>query len=253
MNENQKKSSFSERVLKRIKSEKVKMRPRIYFVLRGVFIALSIVFVAFFILYLVSFIFFIFRISGIWYLPRLGLPGFGMLFVSSPWILILIAMLLIVILEILVKRFSFAYRRPILYSILVIIVIIFLGSFIIVKTPLHSGFFWKARENQLPVIGTFYRQYEMPGPSDAHRGIISEITDEGFCIEQPNGQAIDVIIVSDTRLPGNEEFNEGDAVIVLGKQINETIKASGIIKADSEFKEFIRYRGPRPLRPIPSR
>lgn len=244
---------ISNKVLKKIKSEKVKMRPKIYFVLRGVLIALSIVFVILFVLYLVSFVFFSLRISGVWYLPRFGFPGLGIFLVSFPWLLIVIAILLIIVLEVLVKRFSFTYRRPILYSILGIVILVFLVSFIIGRTQLHSELFWRAREGRLPVIGEFYRGYGMPGPRDVHHGMISGITDDGFQVEKTDGQIVNIIITDTTRFPSGADFEEGDMVVVFGKQDNSIIKASGIIKADEEFKDFISPRGPRSPRPMPFR
>lgn len=237
-------------ILEKIKKGKVKMKPKMYFVWRSIFIAFSIIFVTLFILYLLSFIFFNLRLTGIWYLPRFGFSGLRVLFVSSPWILILIAIVLIAILEILVKRFSFAYRRPILYSILVIIVLVFLASFIIGKTQFHPELFQRAREDRLPVMGEFYRGYGIPGPRDVYHGMISEITDNGFQIEKPDGQTIDIVIAEGTRFPSGADFEQGDMVVVFGRRDNSTIKAFGIIKADKEFKNLIKNRRPGPPRPM---
>jgi len=118
-------NSISDKIFNKIKKEQIKMRPKIYFILKAVLIALTTLLVAFFVLFLVSFIFFNLRASGAWFLPRFGLPVIGIFFKSLPWLLILITIILIGVLEILVKRFSFAYRRPILYSILFIIIFTF--------------------------------------------------------------------------------------------------------------------------------
>jgi len=232
-------------ILEKIKKGKVKMKPKIYFIWRGIFIAFSIIFITLFILYILSFIFFNLRLSGMWYLPRFGFPGFGALLVSSPWVLILIAIALIIILEVLVKRFSFAYRRPILYSILAIIVIVFLASFIIGKTQFHPELFRRAREGRLPVMGEFYR---VLGSDNVHHGMISEITDNGFRIEKLDGQVIDVLITENTRFPSGTDFKQENMVVVFGKRDNGEIKAFGILKADREFRNLIRNHRPGPPR-----
>ncbi len=238
-------------ILQKIKKGKVKMRPKVYFALRGVLIALGIIFVTLFVLYLLSFIFFNLRLTGIWYLPRFGFPGLRLLFISSPWALILIAIVLIIILEILVKRFSFAYRRPILYSILAIVIIIFLVSFIIGKTQFHPELFQRAREGHLPIVGDFYQGYGLPGPHDVHHGMISEITDNGFQIEKPDGEVVDIIVTPATNFPSGQDLEKGNMVVVFGKQSDGAMEAFGIVKADNEFRIFIEHRGPRPSQPMP--
>jgi len=68
MNNNPQKSSTAKKVLHEIKNDQVKMRPRIYFILKSVLIIFSVFLVAFFALYLTSLILFALRASGAWYL-----------------------------------------------------------------------------------------------------------------------------------------------------------------------------------------
>jgi len=224
------------------------MRPKIYFILKAVLIALTTLLVAFFVLFLVSFIFFNLRASGAWFLPRFGLPVIGIFFKSLPWLLILITIILIGVLEILVKRFSFAYRRPILYSILFIIIFTFLGSFAMSRTHLHPDFFWKAQERKLPMMGRFYRDFGMPKLGDVYYGIVFDMMDSGFHLETPKGEILTVVATSTipSRL-GSPIIKKDDRVIVLGKRKNETIQAFGVRKVDKQFEIFQR----RPHNPIP--
>jgi hypothetical protein len=239
---NQRKKSISGNVLDKIQSGRIKMRPKIYFILKSIFIVISIFIIALFILYLISFITFSMRASGAWYLLPFGSPGIKATFTLAPWLLISLGVVLIIVLEILVKHFSFAYRRPVLYSLLVIMIFAFLGSSVIGKTKLHSGLFQRAQEGRLSVIGEMYRNFGMPKLKNVHRGIVSEITDSGFFIETPRGEILTIIIAAETHFPSEAAVQGGDAVVVLGERENSTIHAFGVREINDELNIFPQHR-----------
>jgi hypothetical protein len=232
---NRQQKSIRDAVFEKIRSGGIKMNPKIYFVLKTILIIVGAFAVAVFILFLISFISFALRVSGVGFLPEFGFRGFGIFFSSFPWILILIAVVLILALMMLIKRFGFVYRKPILYSLLAIILIVFLGGFILDKTPLHSGLFLKAREGKLPLAGPIYRGFGMREFRGIHRGVVSEITENGFIIETPGGNKFTVIINADTKLLPNLEIKKGNQVVILGKEEKETINAVGIHKIDDNL------------------
>jgi len=239
MNDQQQKS-IKDTVLGKIKSREVKMRPQYYFVLKTALVILSIFFVALFVLYLVSLIAFILRASGIWFLPGLGFSGMKVFLTSLPWVLILIAVASIVVLEMFAKRFTFVYRRPIFYSIFIIIIFVILGSFIIEKTRFHSDLFWKAKENSLPVAGKLYRDFDVNKFKEVHRGAILEITEDGFYLEKPDGQTLNIVITSDTKLLFKKEIEKGNQAVVMGKECNGVIYALVVKKVNDNAKFFQR-------------
>jgi len=246
MNSDSQKSSISDKVLDQIKGDQVKMRPKIYFVLKTLLIVLGIFIVALFALYLVSFIVFALRASGAWYLSGFGFPGIKASIILIPWLLILMALILIIILEVLVKRFSFSYRQPILYSALAIIIFVLLGSFAIGQTGLHPNLFQRAREGRLPVAEKFYRGFGMGKFHNVHRGIVSGLTDNGFSIKTCNDEILIVIVSSETRFLFEGDVEINDMVIILGERDNHTITATGVRKVDDEIgflpKRQIRMR-----------
>ena len=239
--------SISDKIFNKIKKEQIKMRPKIYFILRAILVALMTILVAFFILFLVSFILFNLRASGAWFVPRFGFGAMGIFIKSLPWLFILIALILIVVLEILVKRFSFAYRRPILYSVLAIIIFALLGSFAISRTHLHPDFFWKAQERRLPMMGGFYRGFGMPKLGKVHYGIVTDMTDNGFYLETSQGEILTVLATSTIRSPMGPNIKKDDRVVVLGKQDDGTVQSFGVRRIDEQFEIFQR----RPHMPMP--
>jgi len=239
-NNDSQKSLITGKVLEKIKSGKIKMRPKIYFILKAILVGLSVAVIAIFILYLISFIVFTLRMSGIWFAPGFGFYGVKIFLFSLPWILISIAIILIIVLEILVKHFSFAYRRPILYSILGIITLVLLGSFALSQIKIHPYLFQKSQERHLPVAGKFYRDFGAGKFRNAHRGIVSEITDNGFFIETRHNETLNIIITPETRFPFGKDIKENDSVMILGERDNCTVRAFGVRKVDDNLNNFPR-------------
>ena len=246
MSNNLQKSSTAKKVLNEIENDQIKMRPRVYFILKSILIIFGVFLVAFFALYLTSFILFALRASGAWYLPAFGFHGFRVSFVLLPWLLILTAIILLIILEILVKHFSFAYHRPILYSILAIIIFTLLGSFIIDKTQFHPRLFQKAQEERLPVMGKFYRDLNIEKDHNVCRGIVLEAINNNFQIKTPRGKILEVNITSETQFPDGLDIKKDDIIIVLGERDDNKIQAIGIRKIDDDLNFF--PRGNKPMR-----
>jgi len=231
----QNQKSISEVVFEKIKTGEVKMKPKIYFILKTILIVLGVIVLVLFILYLISFILFTLRASGTWFLPGFGFSGMRVFLGSIPWVLILIAIVLIVALEVFAKRFAFVYRKPIFYSMVCIIIFVLLGSFIIDKTQFHSNLFWRAQGGGLPIMGKLYRDFNVTKFKDVHRGVIVEMIDQGFFLEKADGQILNIIIIPKTRFISGEA---GDDVIVMGTRDNGTVRAFGVRKVDDNFNVF---------------
>jgi hypothetical protein len=238
MNNEPPKKSIKDSVLHIIKQGEVKMRPKWHFILNGILLGVGTALVVFTLLYLASFILFILRQNGIWFLPSFGFRGLGLLFFSLPWILILTAVIFIFILELLVRQYSFAYRRPLFYSALGVILLVVIGGFVIAQTDLHPGFYRTAREGHLPFAGKFYRDFGMGSPDNVCPCQVKEITENGFKATDPHDQEVTVVITPETKFPLGTNFAAGDEVLVIGDRKDEVIMAEGIRKIDDTF--FVR-------------
>jgi hypothetical protein len=216
-------------VLTAIASGRVKMRPRWKFILEATLLGVGAILVFLILLYLVSFILFILHENGAWFVPDFGAPGWFALFRRLPWILIGFAALFIAILEVLVRRYSFAYQRPLLATVLWMVGIVLVGGAVISATRFHNILFAFARHNTLPVIGGMYRQFGMPGFDDIHRGEILTMASGTFVIQFDDGDTSTVLVMPDTRLPLGEAFQIGNTVVVFGPEnFNRVIPAFGI-------------------------
>lgn len=228
MNNDLPKDSIRDAVMEKIKIDHEAMRPKWHFVLVSALVITGLTLGVLILVFTVSFVFFTLDDGGSWFLPAFGLPGFRTFFASLPWLLILFSALLVVLLEILARHFSFVYRRPLLYFLLAVIAVITAASFAVSCTPLHKKFNDLAAEQKLPLFGPLYRDF---GPCDdcgMQIGTINEFTDAGFFINDRRGEMISVIVTPETIFPSGINFQGGDWVIILGPRSDHTIRAAGV-------------------------
>ena len=81
---------LKETIQEKIRSGALTMKPKLYFVLRGLLYLVGILLVLGLALYLLGFMAFVFRANGVYILPEFGLRGVRTLFVSLPWFLIIL-------------------------------------------------------------------------------------------------------------------------------------------------------------------
>ncbi|MFH0852662.1 MAG: hypothetical protein V1845_03605 [bacterium] len=238
--------SLQNLILEKIKSGKAKMRPRWHFILKaGLFVA-GFVIATFALLYLTSFILFILRQTGVWFLPAFGWRGMGVFLISFPWLLILVGIIFVILLEIMVRHYSFAYRKPLLYSLAAIIAFVAVAGLIAAKTTFHERLFLRARQEKLPIAGPFYREFGMPRMENAHIGTIIEITNDGFLMEDLKGEKLTIIVSPETSFPLGIDFQKDDRVMILGERSGNSVKALGIRRIDEMMGNIKRQRLPRP-------
>ncbi len=247
VNNSTERKSIRDAVLAKIRTGQAKMRPRWHFVLKALLVFFGLVIGFLTLLYLTSFTVFMLRQSGVWFIPIFGFRGVMMLFASLPWLLILAGISFVILLEILVRRYSFAYRKPLLYSLLGIIAFTVLANSVVARTGFHEKFFMRAREGKLPIAGGWYRDFGLAKSQNVHPGTVIEITEDGFRMENRRGETLTVIISPETRFPLGIDFQKGDQVVVLGERDNDHIGALGIRRVDSEsHRPFKRPGWPKP-------
>jgi len=230
--------SIGENVINKIKSGEIKMKPRIYFILRTVFWVSGVLLSFLFIIYLISFIVFSLRASGVWFLPRFGLPAAGIFLKSLPWLLIVLALISIAALEIFTKHFTFVYRRPILYSLLGIILIVLAVGLFVGRTSFHPNLFWNMRDRPFSGVAPFYRDYGAPRFNNIHYGVVSEITENGFKIDTARGENIEIIIKSKNPLQQLSDIEVGDTIIAIGDRSDHVVNAFDVREIEKDFDIF---------------
>lgn len=221
-------NSVSSKIEEAIKSGQVKMRPRWYFILKTALAISGGLFVLLTILYLASLIIFISRQSGAWFAPAFGIGGMYIFLSHLPWLLVFLAVVFIIVLELLASHYPLAYRQPLLYSALVIIILSILGGYGLERTELHGRLSDYAEKDELPFAGQIYRNFNRQKFNDIHRGEISSTTDDGIIIKNHDDEYLNIIFTPQTRFSGQNDFRLGDFVVIIGDRHGQDIEALGI-------------------------
>ncbi len=141
-----------------IKSGKIIMKPKWHFVLKTILRVLSVAILFFVIIYLLNFIGLVthekdFNILDL--SPR-GMRAFMM---AVPWVIVLLSMFLLSVFYILVKKYSFVYRKPLVYSFFgIIFLIVFIGFIVhIIDAKFRLARFGEGE--RVPVLGPMHKYY----------------------------------------------------------------------------------------------
>lgn len=230
MNNNEQKHSktIREQVLLAIESGQVKMRPKWHFAVKTALFLVGVVLAVFTLLYLTSFVIFILHQSGVWFMPAFGARGWREFLFSLPWLLVFLSAIFIILLQILIRRYSFAYGRPFMYSVGAILALAIAGGALLAQTSFHRRLFMRARDHHLPFAGGMYRQYGLRARGNAFAGVITEITAEGYKISNNRNELLNVLVSAKTRMPPNLNLAIGDSIVVLGKREGDSVRAFGI-------------------------
>lgn len=234
MNENPN-NSIHDNILKAIETGKVTMKPRWHFVVRASLLIVGIILVSLSLVYLASFIVFILRQTGVLFVPEFGLHGINVFLMATPWLLVLIALVFIALLQILIKKYSFGYGRPLMYSAIGIMVLVVLAGYLVERTSLHQRLFRQAENQNLPFAGGLYRQFGERRPDNITAGVITEILENGYKINSHNEEIVVIVVTPETKLPPQTSFNVGDMIVALGKREADKVIAEGIRMFDGEM------------------
>ena len=133
-------NTIQENIAKKIESGSLKMRPRSYFVVKGVLIGLGIILLAGVLLYLGSFA----------------------IYEGLPLVPIIAAIATALLLERVIYNFAPAYRWPIAFSLGLLLLVGVLGSAGLHRLGFHERFERYSEENEMPIFKPFYRHYRHP-------------------------------------------------------------------------------------------
>lgn len=229
------KKSIKNSVLEKIKSGQAAMKPKWHFVLKAILIGIGLVICILLTLLVISLIIFILHDNGAWFIPAFGMRGVGRFIISLPWLLVLACIAFIIVLEILVRKYSFAYRKPFLYSIIGIIIFVIVGGIGISATRIHDNFSRLAMEKRLPFAGPIYRGFRAQRPADVYPGTVREITGDGFLIENRSHETFRIVVTHATRFPFGSEIVVGNEIVVMGDLKDGVVHAFGIRKIGDEL------------------
>lgn len=228
MNEENKQINIKDEIIKKIESGEIHMTSKSYFVLKLGLLASLIILIFFTSTFLLSYILFSLSSGGHFFLLRFGVEGIYNFFVTLPWTLLVVNVLLVLLLDKLLKSFKFGYKSPALYLFIGTFVFVTLLSTLVNLTSFHRNMEQRAVQKRLPLGNDLYSdtrsQKSLP---NSFRGFVVSIQDNTF-IMSFGSTTIKVVALKDIEL--KNYLKDGDLVFVAGKIIDKEIKAYGIKK-----------------------
>ena len=221
-------NNLQQNILDKIKAGEIGMKPKWHFMLRGLLWVVATLMVALIVVYLLSFVMFALRESGLMFAPLFGWTGIVLFIVSSPWILIATSGVFLVVLYMLVSRYSFSYQKPLVYSMIGLVLLVIALSSLIQATNFHGRAGDFATRHGVPGLAPMYRDIGQRPARDITRGTVSELTDTTFMLTTENGDRYTVELTKRTKLPRASKLADGNVVYVFGPKEEERINAFGV-------------------------
>lgn len=243
-------NSIQDKVLQAIKTGEVKAKSKWFFYAQSLLMALGVLICALLLLFFASLIIFSLRSSGALFAPGFGFYGLRVFFASLPWLILVAVILLLILLEWMLRRYKFAYQKPLLYTFVGLGMVFIVGSLIISRAHIHEELFEQARMRHIIVGEPFYRRYGMPGRGEVTRGTVIQKNADGCDIETKDNETVHVIITPQTKLDGTDFCDLDKLIMVLGPRDDGSIQAFGIKKISGDTNYFY-MRIPPPNFPSP--
>jgi hypothetical protein len=234
-------NDIKNQILEKIKSGEVNMKPKYYFIIKLVALALTVFLTFILSTMLVSYVIFSIKISGQFFLLGFGAKGLYHFFIALPWFILGIDVLLIFFLDWLLKSFKFGYNSSVMFLFVVTLVSITVLASLINSTSFHRDMMLRAEGRGLPIAGGFYNDLRRSHKSQGlFRGEIMSIEGTStFYIRyvdqnsNVDGDTAKIVVPNSIDIFSLGAMI-GDTVYIAGDSINGEIHAYGIRKLTSE-------------------
>lgn len=230
------KDSLRDSIVSRIKSERIAMKPRLYFTLQIAAVAVVSLLILLCTIFIFNFILFSIRINSHEAFLSFGPRGIVAFLTFFPWPFVAVDVLLIAGLEWLLRTFKFGYRLPILYVLGGILALTFVAGFALDRgTHFNDRMMERAGRPGMPVpFGGIYRDVRRAPHGGVCRCTITEIGIGSLTVVDNHRGATTTLTVI---LPPNDPratstgLVVGDTVMVAGDREGDTMRAFGVRKA----------------------
>lgn len=226
-------NTTTQKVLEKIHSGEVAMRPRAFFVARVIAVVVLSVLIFVLTVGIAGFMSFAMRISGEEALLGFGVQGILMFFMVFPWGLFIVDMICVALLEVLLRNFSFGYRIPVLHLLFAILLGATFGGILLDRgAHVHDRIHDQALHGGVPMIGGLYRNAHRPPPpgKGTCRCVVIDITDNIVTVQtdDPRSSTSTFSIVLPPQGPATSSIVVGDVLFVAGVMKPDGFTSYGI-------------------------
>lgn len=231
-------------ILQFVEKNKISMIPRWKFVLYSLLGIALTVFSFVVLIFFVSMIIFVLSKHGFLYLPLFGFGGLMHGIRAIPFVLFILTVFLIVIVEILVRKYAFSFRKPVITTLLTLTLSAIVFSSLLTLTPIHLQLRDYARMHNINFIS---REYDRPipvkeiGNMTVLRGTIVSTSSNDITVKLFDDTT--QIVCASTSIKDNDLPGIGEDVVIYGSMVDGKFEAIKIRDADSfPFGEYMEKR-----------
>ncbi len=217
------------KILDIVSKENIKMIPRWKFVLYSVLTVVGLFFIFFLAVFTGSLVLFVLSKYGF-----LDIPFFDFLktlhaLSAIPLLLLFTTLLLLVVIEIISRSYTFTFRRPLGITLLAITSCTVIASYAVSQTPIHEVIRNYARDHNIDMMK---RAYDRPRPfargadMAVLRGVVTEIGTSTISIRTFDG--VIRTVYSSTTNPMFKKFELGADVVAFGKMLEDDFEIDRI-------------------------
>jgi len=230
-----KKENLREEVLGRIRRGEVKMHSRGYFLLKSFLWALALVFFLLLTAALTVFVFYSLKLTGVLALTGFGFKGMRDFLLAIPLSLVVITLLFIFAAGVFLKQYPVTYRRPLIYGVGALLVIISLGSVALVaSTGLRRGIYETVEYGEIPVISDFYDAYTKTNNGKVTVGRVVRAEEGEMTVVTREGEEVRAVFGPQTSIYTDRAFGVGDYVIVYGARNGQVVGVMAVERVRTE-------------------
>jgi hypothetical protein len=231
--------TLKEKVLERIRSGQVKMHGHAYFAAKTILLVVGVVLALLFGIFAVSFLLFLLQANGLLLLPAFGMTGLVKLLTLFPWLIVVLALVFMILLELFVQRFAFAYHQPIMYTVLGIFLLVIIAGTALAQTPLHQALADFTKNS--PLFSQLYHSYVPGHDRGLYVGRVLRVEGDRIELIAPGVSGMPIWLTSNTILPAGRYFHPADRVMVMCQdECSEGMEAVGVKKLKEQ--DFEMYR-----------
>jgi len=210
-------------ITSKIKSGELKMKPKWYFVMGTALLFQGTLGAVLLGIFVANLCFYNLRNFGPFGYLILGREGFNPFLATFPWRLLLIVGISLIIGFKLLRKYEFSYSRHSVYLFLMLMAAILIAGLL---TDL-AGFNERFRQNRF--FNPIYSERFL-----GHNWMMGEIrqkTQEGFLLETPQGDIVQIKINRQTLAPHGREFDEGKRVRLVGEYYDSASRSGSFFEA----------------------
>jgi len=220
--------NLADKLVGKIEGGELKMRSKTYFILKSLIYFLTAIFFLILSVAIITFSFYIFKISGLFNLSHFGLKGMRDLMLSLPLVLLFITGSFTVISAIFLYQYPVTYRRPLIYSVGALLVLMSVGLAIFIgAVDFRRSIYQALEEDKIPLASSFYDYFNGASPRNIFKGRVESDYLGGFSmfIDGESEKEVRVAFGPNTSFYGADNFRKGDIVIIHGRRNGNVIGA----------------------------